>query len=665
MTILDIISILDKKPEEVKSIFRSYAIQPKDEYVLHCFVRGSGVLRIGREKYSIKDSVKFLTFPGEGVAINIFSHSKPVTYYGFSFSLSDANSETASFMLENLKQPRLFTLNKNTRPLLDELTYKFENGNTHSLKSAEHQLLSLLYSLPERKTSETLAPETIEYIEYACELMMKNVYEPTKLSGICHKLNVTESHFIRVFKLHMGISPMKYYTQLKIQEAAKLLNETDIPIARIAEKLNFSNESHFNRTFKQYLSITPGQYRHNYIKTLEARQKKSEQELEEAYNLLQKIIDATPDLIFYKDTNGILMGCNDAFSEIVGLPKERIIGFSDFEIHPADMAQFFTERDQVIFQNDHPYKNEEWMKYPNGEKRRFEVYKAPFHDANGNIIGLLGISRDITEREENKLKMEKAKQEEQIANEQKTQFLLTMADEYLTSISRIQQYIMKSNAARTIQSSGAPFNKLLFECDYLSVLTKDIIDFIKYQSGEESVQVRGFNLLSFLNRLRYSIQKNLKLSSSVSVRIHSEVPKIVFGDELRLQHLIVHLVNTALRNSEGGNIVITCTHDGNTAAFRLEIDGVNFGERKQESILKAVNSKTENSFFKKGVDLSMLIAHRITAAMEGDLKVSFQKPGALFYTVSINLPSDVESLDLYYTPKNLVTTSSQSKKERP
>lgn len=656
MKLIDVNTFFNKDPDGGFLSLQKYTIQRRNEYTLHCFIQGEGILRIGKNQYPIQDSIKFITFPEEGYAINIFPNSKPVTYYGYTFRLTENDSDIISFFHTHLQKTRIFSLTRNHRMNLDEIKYKFDCSSEHSIKSAEHQIASIIYSLPEKKNTNTFTLETIEYIEYACELMREGIYRHLKLSEICSKLNITESHFIRIFKSYMGTSPMKYFTKMKTKEAARLLSETNESISQIAEKLNFSNESHLNRTFKQYLSVTPGQYRNNYIKTLEAKQKKSEQELEEAYTLLQKIIDATPDLIFYKDTNGILMGCNDAFSEIMGLPKEKIIGFSDFEIHPRDAAQFFTDRDQVIFQNDHPYKNEEWMTYPNGVKRRFEVYKAPFHDSNGNIIGLLGISRDITEREKNKEEMQKVAYDEQIANEQKTQFLLTMADEYLRSISRIQKLVIKYPHVNSSPNDlHLSLDKLLFECDYVSVLTKDIIDFIKYQSGEENIQIKGFSLINLLNRLKNSLQKNVKLRSSVNSRIHSEIPQIVFGDELRLQHLIVHLVNTALRNSQGGSIDFTCTYMKNTATFKITIWGVKFTKNKQESMLRAVNLKTENSFFNKGVDLSMLIAYRITIAMDGELTFEFQERDTLQYVLKINLPSDVESLDLYYSPKKSVT----------
>ena len=63
----------------------------------------------------------------------------------------------------------------------------------------------------------------------------------------------------------MKITPMKYFTKLKIEAASYMLTNTDQNINSIAEKLNFYSEFHFSRVFKQYTGFAPGVYRKNYV----------------------------------------------------------------------------------------------------------------------------------------------------------------------------------------------------------------------------------------------------------------------------------------------------------------------------------------------------------------------------------------------------------------
>ncbi len=648
MKIINIFNRINKSPMEFNSEEPQYVLQQKQEYRFHCFFSGDGFFRIENDKFEINDYTFFLTFPRKNYSINYMPHSKPVIYYRIDFKLDESSSEFLSFINNFFSTQKYNSSNKKLISYIYDIENLYNIKKDFSLHSAASLLKSILYRLPNEYESKEVAPEMISYIDSACEFMKENLYKTINLNDICNSLNLTESYFIRIFKSYMNQPPMKYYNFLKTQEAAQLLIETKMTIAEISEALHFSSESHFNRTFKMHQSTTPGHYRKHYIYSLEARQKKSEQELTEAYTLLQKIIDASPDLIFYKDVNGILMGCNNAFAKIVGLPKEKIIGSSDFEIHPYHMAEFFLEHDRIVYKNNKPFKNEEWMSYPDGEKRRFEVYKAPFFDSDNNVIGLLGISRDITQRILAKQEMEKRKEEERIANEQKTQFLLTMTNEYLNSMTRIENQLLKN--IQEINDKDSSFDKLFFECNYITILTKDIINFIEFQSGEMKFQIAAFNLLNFLNRIKTIVKKNHPTNSTINFRIHSEIPKIVFGDEARLLHVTILLINTVVMNALDSDIDITVKYSNFKAVFKIIVQGIIFSELKKESIVNAINTK-ENTFFKTGVDLSIAIANKIIKAMTGELDILFKEDNVIEYNLKLNLPSGIEYLNKYYSLK--------------
>ena len=95
--------------------------------------------------------------------------------------------------------------------------------------------------------------------------MQNNVVNDLTLQEITLKLNLSDSYFIRLFKRKMKITPMKYFTKLKIEAAAYLLTDTNLQVHSIAEKLSFYSEFHFSRVFKQYTGFAPSIYRKNYI----------------------------------------------------------------------------------------------------------------------------------------------------------------------------------------------------------------------------------------------------------------------------------------------------------------------------------------------------------------------------------------------------------------
>lgn len=132
--------------------------------------------------------------------------------------------------------------------------------------------------------------------------------------------------------------------------------------------------------------------------------KKLNQDYREKQALLKSLIDSIPDLIFYKDTNSIYLGCNAAFTSFAGKQEQDIIGHTDRDLFPAEEAELFIKMD-MLSKNTFR-KNEETVTYPDGKEVILETLKTPYHDSEGNIVGLIGISRDITERKNREEKVQ-------------------------------------------------------------------------------------------------------------------------------------------------------------------------------------------------------------------------------------------------------------------
>jgi PAS domain S-box-containing protein len=114
--------------------------------------------------------------------------------------------------------------------------------------------------------------------------------------------------------------------------------------------------------------------------------------------MLHALLDSIPDIIFFKDIHGVYLGCNPPFAEFVGRPRAELIGKTDYDLFPRDVADFFKENDQRMLELQEPRHNEEWITYPDGRKILIDTLKTPYWGPDGTLIGVLGISRDITER---------------------------------------------------------------------------------------------------------------------------------------------------------------------------------------------------------------------------------------------------------------------------
>ncbi len=367
------------------------------DYQLYYFIQWKGNITVERTSYTISGGSAVLTFPYEKTRLHL-GPAFDAYFYRVIFILEPEDSGFKEFLSEVFLHARVFQVPKNTRFFIEQIKKNISSSRSYMLTAASHQLKGFFYECTSVFDTTVHTPLHNVHVDKALKIMDRNLNEKLTLSKLARELNISEEYLIRLFKKITGMSPMKYYNRLKIEKATSLLTQDNLPVHVVAAQLEFASESHFSRSFKKFMQLSPSDYRTGYIRLLEMRNQYSREELSVANEFIQNLIDSTPDLIFYKDTNGTIIGCNKAFSELMGLPKERIVGQGDYDLFPEEMARFFYDRDQTVIRHKKPATNTEWMYYANGRKRLFEVTKAPYFDSQGNVRGIIGISRDVTDR---------------------------------------------------------------------------------------------------------------------------------------------------------------------------------------------------------------------------------------------------------------------------
>lgn len=125
-----------------------------------------------------------------------------------------------------------------------------------------------------------------------------------------------------------------------------------------------------------------------------------EHQLEVQKKFLKMMIDSIPDFIFYKDAESRYLGCNKVFSQdFIGRDEKDIVGNTDREfVENKELAEFFIMKDMQVIKSKVSKTNEETIELKNGSIIEVETVKTPFFNENGEVAGLIGISRDITAR---------------------------------------------------------------------------------------------------------------------------------------------------------------------------------------------------------------------------------------------------------------------------
>jgi len=239
------------------------------------------------------------------------------------------------------------------------------------------------------------------------------------------------------------------------------------------------------------------------------------QKISEQTTLIDSVMKSSPDLIFYKDYSnfdGVYIGCNDQFSNFVGRSKDDIIGKTDFDLFDNKLALFFRKNDKLMLKSQKPYKNEEWVKYPDGSDILLESIKTPLYNLDGSILGVLGNSRDITQKyhdqkeleEKNKILFDQSKlasMGEMIGN---------IAHQWRQPLSVISTgatglKLLKEYNTLTDQQFLEACDSINDNAQYLSKTIDDFKDFIK---GERK-KVK-FNLSKDINSFLHLVEGSIK-----------------------------------------------------------------------------------------------------------------------------------------------------------
>jgi rsbT co-antagonist protein RsbR len=170
-----------------------------------------------------------------------------------------------------------------------------------------------------------------------------------------------------------------------------------------------------NKTKKQLLSeLAELRRRVTELEAAEAERKRAEEELAQERNMLRTLIDNMPDYIYVKDTESRFIVGNVAVGQVMGVKTpDELIGKTDFDFYPQELAARYYADEQEIFRSGQPIINREEPVIDMATNRRgwVSTTKAPFRDERGNIVGLVGIGRDISAQKEAETEREQLQQQ--------------------------------------------------------------------------------------------------------------------------------------------------------------------------------------------------------------------------------------------------------------
>ena len=106
-------------------------------------------------------------------------------------------------------------------------------------------------------------------------------------------------------------------------------------------------------------------------------------------------MNSIPAVVFFKDREGVYRGGNTAWAELLGRRLGELVGKTDFDLFPEEVARSFRTYDQAMIASGKPQRNVEMLVYPDGRKVEVETLKAPWIGKDGTCVGVVGVCWEV------------------------------------------------------------------------------------------------------------------------------------------------------------------------------------------------------------------------------------------------------------------------------
>lgn len=251
--------------------------------------------------------------------------------------------------------------------------------------------------------------------------------------------------------------------------------------------------------------------------------------------------------VFYKDVNGIYLGCNAAFEKFCGKPKEEIIGRTVFDMGSAEIAEKYYQKDLELYSSPGTQRYEWKIMRSDGDLRDVVFEKATFMDDKGNLAGIVGSIFDITDRK---------KMEQHLQQIHKTEALGTLAGGIAHDFNNILSVILGSSELAMLE---APQESKVFHHlrqvrasgRRASELVRQILTFSRNQEMNRKPLAIGPILNETITMLRSTIPTTIRIDHKLDEQVG-----MVLADTTQVHQIIMNLsTNAAQAMGESGGVL--------------------------------------------------------------------------------------------------------------
>ena len=376
--------------------------------------------------------------------------------------------------------------------------------------------------------------------------------------------------------------------------------------------------------------------------------------LKNSRTLYHSLVENLPVNIWRTDAAGRFTFVNGHLCSLLGVAPEEALGKSASEFYTAATAERSTKTDRQVIESNHAFEGIEEFETKAGRSGYEQILKTPFHDAGGRMLGIQGISWDVTERKRAEEEMrriqgqvERTNADLRRKNDEIQNFYHTLSHELKTPLTSAREFvsIVMDGLAGGINETQREYLRIALEsCNQLRVCINDLLDATRLETGKLSIDLKPTALGELAQRVVTTLHP---AAAGKRIRLGCEVERglaPVELDESRITQVIINLVNNALKFTEsGGEITVSVVASAEKEGF-VEVSvsdtGRGIPEQQIERIFdRLFQVKSGDATTEQGVGLGLFICRELVRLHGGDIRVE-SKVGA-GSTFTFDLPRKV------------------------
>ena len=280
----------------------------------------------------------------------------------------------------------------------------------------------------------------------------------------------------------------------------------------------------------------------------------AEEHIRQQHLFLQLLMDAIPISVFYKDTLGIFIGCNEAFANLLGRPKADIIGKRSHDLFSEELAEKYHKTDMELVKMPGLQQYESRIQRTDGNSHEVLINKASYFDVEGNVAGIIGAMLDITDRKA---------MEKRLLQSQKMESIGTLAGGIAHDFNNILAAIIGyTELSLHAVEKGSEIESDLQEVHTAALRAKELVKQILTFARLSDEAIRPIQPTVIIKEVLKFIRSSIPATIDIKQDLKSD--SFIMGNATQIHQVMMNLCTNAAQSMEeiGGRlrVVLKDTH---------------------------------------------------------------------------------------------------------